>query len=83
MLHQVRAYTRLIETELVYATQLNLSTGTAKDLLKRIVNTPGAFELSTQAMRSIHQCAEWGGRGWLGTCFISHIRHFAKLESMK
>lgn len=81
-LHQVRTYTRLIETELVYATQPNLSTESAVDLLKRIAYTPGVYELGIQGMRSIHQWAEWGGRGWLGTCSIPHARHLAKLESM-
>ena len=39
MLHLVRTYTRLIGTELVYATQLDLSTESVADLLKRIVYT--------------------------------------------
>jgi len=82
MLHLVRTYTRLIGTELVYATQLDLSTESVADLLKRIVYTPGAYELGNHGMRSIHQWAEWGGRGWLGTCYMSHIRYLAKLESM-
>ena len=82
MLHLVRTYTRLIGTELVYATQLDLSTESVADLLKRIVYTPGAYELGNHGMRSIHQWAEWGGRGWLGPCDMSHIRYLAKLESM-
>ena len=82
MLHLVRTDTRLIETELVYATQLDLSTESVADLLKRIVHTPGAYELGIHGMRSMHQWTEWAGRGWLCTSYISHIRYLAKLESV-
>lgn len=57
----------LLTSELALATQPHMSLEQSTALLRRMADTPCAYESTREATHKLGQWVEWGGRGWLGT----------------